>query len=409
MTYRQLKGMGILLLIMGLLFRNTFMILPGMVLSLISLISWYWSSQLLHSVHCSLRLNEKRAMIGDRIEVTLTFINDQPFPIPSLQCSLDWPGEILLLQDDPLSYYRTNRWLYTYMTSLLWFQKVTKKLQIECRQRGEYFFGPLDLCTMDLFGFQAGQKRIDLEERLIIYPRILNISIQDHQHRAPFGDKRRESFIFEDPSLFKGLREYRPTDPFSRIEWKATARTNRLMTRIVDASTAMEIALVINTTTGEYLWELDRDLLERTLLTAASLLHYLSLKRYSFSIFLNGIVRGRRHPAAVTMGTGRGHFHSCMEVLGRILPSPHVKYEKILTSTGDILGDRSQILLITGSISKEVHHEILRQKKRGRELTAILTKKERDESLPSPCPTYRIKEEETWDAIQQITLLPIRR
>lgn len=407
MTYRQLKGMAILLIILGLLMGNTYSLLPGMILALISLLSWYWTQHLLKGVSCTLTIERERAWIGDKIEGELKMWNHQPFPIPSLQCSLEWPGELKMLKGDLIPHYRASRWTFKYTTSLLWFQRVTRPMEIECHKRGEFSFGPVELYTADLFGFQAGKKRIEMNERLIVYPKILPLSIHPLSHQGPFGEKRRESFLYEDPSLFKGIREYRPTDPFSKIEWKATARTDKLMTRMVDASTAIQVALVINTSTSDYIWQMDREVLERTIITASSLLAYLSKKKYSFSIYLNGVVPGSREPAAIPMGTGIKHLHSCIEVLARILPSHHIKVERVLQSTAGRLGDKSQILLLTGSLTEDLKMEIERQRKRGRRMTLILTQHQPKAISSFNIPIYRVREEESWDELQQITLYPI--
>lgn len=407
MTYTSLKRTGLILVIIGLLLANPYVIIPGMLLLLVSLLSWFWAIYLLKSLSCTFTLNAHRAQVGDQVQGELIIKNHQPFPIPHLTCSLDWPQELGLPKSTLSPHYLLNRSFFSNTVSLFWFQQVKKPVEIVCQKRGEFFFGPIDLDTSDLFGITTGRKKIPLEENLIIYPRIVDISFPPLPNKSPFGEEEKRSWIFEDPARFKGIREYRKGDPFSRIQWKATAKTNRLQSLLLDASTNRQMALVINTSTGDYPWLIDRELLERTIMTGASLAARCCHVKHRFGIYLNGLVRGSRVPASVGMGTGERQLLACMEVLGRIIPTANIPCEKILKAAGDRLGDVSQIFFITGKMNAALQSEIRRQLQRGRLITVIYTRHQPEELPLVQASAYYIKEEETWDALAKITLTPM--
>lgn len=402
----HLKRTGLILIAVGLLTQNPYVLIFGILLLLIIFLSWFWTHYLLEDLFCTFTLTAHRAQVGDEIQGELTLQNHQPFPIPWLTCSLEWPGELEVEEGSVIPHYLQNRSLLKKSLSLFWFQRVKKKIQARCRQRGEFFFGPIHLSTTDLFGLSTGKKEIPIQEKIIVYPRVLPVSLHPLPHSSPFGEEMKKSWIFEDPICFKGIREYRMGDPFSRIHWKATARTNRLQTRLVDASRARQVALIINTTTGEYLWELDGELLERTIITGASLAARCCQLKHRFGIYLNGLVRGSKTPAAVEMGTGEGHLLACMEVLGRVIPAGNIRCEAILKATIERLGGESEILLITGKINQPIQELIKREAQRGRIITIIQTS-HLPQTKPVGVPTYSVQEEETWDALVEITLVPV--
>ncbi len=100
-------------------------------------------------------------------------------------------------------------------------------------RRGLFRVGPAVIETSDPLGL-VRRFRVDPEVRFVtVLPRTVEIG-----HRWPLGHRpihevpRRS--LFEDPSRFLGVRDYRAGDSLRRIHWRATARSGRLQVKLYE-------------------------------------------------------------------------------------------------------------------------------------------------------------------------------
>jgi uncharacterized protein (DUF58 family) len=99
------------------------------------------------------------------------------------------------------------------------------------RRRGAYLLGPLLVSRTDPFGLARCGYGVGESKALLVTPRIASLE------RGAADDARGEG---TDPELVRHSipsldevipREYRPGDPLRRVQWRATARLDRLMVR----------------------------------------------------------------------------------------------------------------------------------------------------------------------------------
>jgi|GEM_PF-3005699 len=100
-------------------------------------------------------------------------------------------------------------------------------------KRGEYQFPGTNIFASDPRGFFYSEKFFRLPVKITVYPSIEEISIDKLMQKR---STLRALGIHSSKQLgigtdFAGIREYIPGDSFKKIEWKSTARVNKLMTR----------------------------------------------------------------------------------------------------------------------------------------------------------------------------------
>ncbi len=104
------------------------------------------------------------------------------------------------------------------------------------------------------------------------------------------GAVRPATGLYEDPSLFAGVRPYQPGDQVRRIHWKATARLGRPVSRRYDPAHEREVLLAIDMQTmpGAY-WMLnwDDDLVEGLCVTGLSLARRLIVDGVAVGLAVN--------------------------------------------------------------------------------------------------------------------------
>ncbi len=346
---------GLLVSLVGIVAGQAAVAVTGMLLATIAGLSRIWARHSLSGVSLELGVGHQRARPGDSSWVEIRVENDQPFPVPWLDCQIDWPEGIPSVDARLGAHYLPGRQLLAQAFTLRWFERVRRRLRISLTARGEYLLGPTQLVVADPFGLSEGTKTEDARQRVVVYPRVHPVRVRGRDTRSPFGHRPRQCWIYDDPAFFRGSREYVRDDPFSRIDWNATARTGRLHTRLLDAPYTSEVALVVNVATGPQVWEgIRRQLLEWNLEVAASLADHLLGLGHRLALYTNGFVKGQPAGAAARMGAGSERLRACLEVLGRLMPLPAMEASVALNLAAQKAGDRARIILVTPIASAQL-------------------------------------------------------
>ena len=115
-------------------------------------------------------------------------------------------------------------------------------------RRGDHRFGeatlavrgPLGLCWHERVG--APEVSVAAEPGLRALKRLRLAALCRDPHRFGFRPVRREGGGYE----FEALREYSPDDDFRRVDWKATARRDRPITRVYEAERSQNVVLALD-------------------------------------------------------------------------------------------------------------------------------------------------------------------
>ena len=98
-------------------------------------------------------------------------------------------------------------------------------------------------------------------QRILVYPRIVPVTELGLPAQHPFGDHRSSRRLVEDPMRLMGSRDYSQGDNFRFIHWKATARQQKLQTKVFEPSATRPLAIFLNMQTSPlYHWEQDGDI-----------------------------------------------------------------------------------------------------------------------------------------------------
>ena len=116
---------------------------------------------------------------------------------------------------------------------------------------------------------------------------------------------------------FADIRRYEPGDPYKRIEWNATAKTNNLMVRELHAETQLNVMIILDSTETMAYGEAGRTKLDYAARAVSSLVSYLS-KRGDF-IGLT-VVRGDGPATILPLARGQNQAYRLLSVLGGLTP-----------------------------------------------------------------------------------------
>lgn len=166
--------------------------------------------------------------------------------------------------------------------------KISMGYEIKGLKRGIYELGPIILQTSDIISGEEFKSTFKPSERLTVYPKIVPIVSGRIHSYQPIGELRSEEVAFEDPSLFRGTREYSTNDPIKRIHWKLSAKTGVLQVKTYEPTIGAQSVIFLNLRYEDYP-SFDRDYkVELAITLASSLATFLIRKKQEVGLVTNG-------------------------------------------------------------------------------------------------------------------------
>ncbi len=122
----------------------------------------------------------------------------------------------------------------------------TWEVRTRCVRRGAYRLGPLSVATSDPLGIFFRRRLVAIHHEVVVYPRLVDVStMRPPAGRLPRGATASRRLLAHSTSS-STVREYVAGDPLSRISWRTTARTGRLMTKEFEAEASADLWVVVD-------------------------------------------------------------------------------------------------------------------------------------------------------------------
>ena len=216
------------------------------------------------------------------------------------------------------------------------------------RQRGVFEMGPIEISTTDLLGIYRATTRHGEIDKIMVYPKIhdlRNFHIGTSQITNE-GTSRKKSNILSPHA--SSVREYAYGDSLSRVHWKTTARTNRLMSKEFDVGSSNEVVILNDLDKAVQCGRLDDSTDELSISVTASL-----TKSYTDSHTPVGFLSHGNDRYYITPGIGSSHFDRTMQTLAVAKPGNGKKLQQVITEERNIWFNHSSIIIITPSSETE--------------------------------------------------------
>jgi len=230
------------------------------------------------------------------------------------------PVPLLLVTDNPGSLYTGHE--NSSLMSLRPREETRLVYHIRGMNRGAYRIGPITIRFADPLGLFPIHRTVRKETRLIVYPRIYNVSLPVHRG-LPAGKMTTTNRIYEDPTRFRSVREYVPGDEMRRINWKASARLGSLYSTEWLPTINYPVHLVLNLTADDYAQRNRYSHTERTIDATASLVYLLAERGQEVGLVTTGVIKGREDDPMpwVKVGAGTQHAVGILEILAQLVPN----------------------------------------------------------------------------------------
>jgi len=325
------------------------LVLVGILALFVLGVAELWSRYGLRNLHYERRIDRDRAVCGDEVPLDVAVWNDKPLPLAWLSVD-DFATEGAVVREEPLM--RSERPGFTILRSrwtVGWYERVVRHFTILADHRGVYSFGPVRVTVADLFGRGAATEEHEDRGTYVVRPRSVPVRLASQQH-APVGSLRARLSLFEDPTLFAGVRPYQVGDPIRRVHWRATARTGAVVSKRFDPSRAREVlvALDVQTMPGAH-WTLhfDDELVESLMVAAASLARHALAEGASCGLAAAAFSRTLDRLAVVAPRAGRDQLAAITDLLGRLSEIPSAPFERLLARLPQTISPGTTVIVLT--------------------------------------------------------------
>jgi len=254
--------------------------------------------------------------------------------------------------------------------------EIENKAEHVFARRGRFRIRDFELSTRFPFGFFRHRRRLSAQEaEIVIFPQL--VSIEKDLEDLPLEVGKLVANKRGTGQDLLALRDYQPMDDLRRVDWKATARTRRLIVREFSAEDDKRITVFFDTrlrkTTGGERKKSIRERLEDErkgaklspdekrfetgASKAASFLSYFTEEQAEIRLVIDG-TKGE-------FGIGREHLYECLRRLSIAEPRfverfENEAFEEALGELADER-DKSHTFLLTTRTEKDFSPEIIQK------------------------------------------------
>lgn len=194
------------------------------------------------------------AMEGQEAILTETITNNKWLFLPVLQVGFQTHRNLVFSEDENTSVsdlcYKRD------IFSVGGYEKITRTISFQCTKRGFYGLDKMELITKSILLVREFYATLHHTDTLYVYPRLVDDKLLDPVFQKVVGMVQVRKRLLEDPFAFRGIREYQPTDPMNRINWKASARADGWMVNQFDSSVSQEVVVLLDVE-DESIWKYD--------------------------------------------------------------------------------------------------------------------------------------------------------
>ncbi len=430
---RRWYYLGLGLTLLGIVFRQPLFVVIGLLITLVLAMIDIWSVYCLRNVYYKRTLSEKRVLFGEEITLSLTLENTKILPLPWIELQ-DVVPRALTIKNQPVRATGVgNVFTLDSLFNLRWYDRVTRRYTVQCNTRGIHTFGPTLLRSGDVFGFVNREADVSNRQFVLVYPLVVPITSFGLPARHPFGDRRAPRRLLEDPSRVVGVRDYVYGDSLRRVDWKATARTMQMQSKIYEATTTHTIVIFLNASArNDGYYGIHPELQELSICAAASLNEWALNQGYAVGFYANSVMympddevrhtdivadeqvevqqeiaaqrqRRRIHIPASSNETQRQRI---LETLARIQPFFGTTIEDVLQAERTHLPTGATVVVITSTVSESLVDTLAQVRQSGHAVSILFVG---DSPFPikiAGVTVYHIGGEDTWRRFEAMYSTP---
>lgn len=221
------------------------------------------------------------------------------------------------MTEDPINYWKELK------ISLSIFQKKATAIQfpVIAEQRGVSKITNISLELPHFLSFHLITLKYNpsYQTEFIVFPKLLPVRGVEIISQIVPGSARLNLSPFEDIQSPLGTREYNYSDPFYRINWNASVKSQTLQTNVYEKVVDKSFVFIVNIGSEDNVnMAKFNENLENLLSYTAYLCEYATKSGVSYEIYMNARKSGKVPYVHFPEGGGKTHYGHTLEMLARI-------------------------------------------------------------------------------------------
>ena len=311
-------------LISGIFGSNGGVIAFGIMGISAGILSYLFSRVALNQVFYSKKFSGNRFFVGEVVDMEVMISNKKPIPVPWVRIQ-DELSETFQVENTDVTNFIYNSYAKTqvlkHFTSMRWYERIRWEYRLKCTRRGVFKIGPSKIESTEPFGMFGSVINYDSFDEIIVYPKMFSLDELVLPPLKPFGESSGGMQLIQDFSGPRGLREYTSGDKFSTINWKASAKLQKLHVNLYDPSSSHTIVVAVAVDSLENFWSPgDVDIVENIMSMAASVSHHALSNNYTVGLLSNDMQTQDSKAFIVSPGRGEYQLTKILESLANINP-----------------------------------------------------------------------------------------
>ncbi len=413
----------IALIILGIPLHLPLLTISGILLILVLSITNIWASYCLSDLRYQRHFSEHRATFGEVITLSLAVENAKLLPLPWLEIQDSVPRTLLIAGQEFHNTASKESSTLECLFSPSWYERITRQYSVHCTTRGVHTFGPTILRSGDAFGFLSREMELANRQYVLVYPLVLPLASFNLPSRHPFGERRARQRLLEDPSQAIGVRDYAYGDSLRRVNWKATARTTQLQSKIYETTTTHSLVIFLNAVarTDSY-YGIYPDLQELAICAAASVADWGINQGYAVGLHSNASLyipdekfpedeegdnleariagQLRRRRIHITAASTEEQRKRLLETLARVQTFFGGGITEIIQAEQRTLPNGATIVVITSTLNEQLVETLARMQRRGYAVSILFVGNTPPPMRLAGIALHHLGGEKTWQELQ---------
>ena len=245
---------------------------------------------------------------------------------------------------------------------------------VYANKRGYYPIGPLLVSSGDILGLNKPMHVENQAQYLTVYPKVIPLSTIQIPSRSPHGTLRHHQQIFEDPARVFSKRDYVAGDSLRRVDWKASAASGRLQTKLFEPTISLETLIFLDLNIETYHYRRRIEASELSITIAASLASWISGKQQTVGLRINGNdpLADDGIPPYLPPRKGKAQLMHILEILARIQTVSHPPLADLVREQRHHLSWGVTLIVVTGSADHALLDELYQARRAGQNAILIL-------------------------------------
>ncbi|MBH8605542.1 DUF58 domain-containing protein [Thermoactinomyces sp. CICC 10522] len=348
-----------------------------------------WERNIQKNAEIIYELPHKPVQEDDQIEFWIRIENKSYFPIPLIHINQLLPEGLRWIYDQQAKQKLSIR------TYLLPKQRVRKRYRIRCLKRGYYFFEPVRCVLYDGIGLNEVHIDLPTDTRLLVRPQPMEEEFASFSLTELSGEYILYRWYHGDETRISGVREYTANDPYKQIDWKATAKTGKLMVKEYDTTSQTSIHVMLNLQSHDYFrLGIKKEIVDQQCRVAAAIFLKAQESGFPYGLFSNAAWSG---PGVLKIepNCSYDHLDFLLSLLGKIKSFPSCPFSSVLKKyNDDNISKTNHLIILTSFWNKEITERIGSIIKRGSHVSVIafppLSRK--DIQMEKEIPIYMFEE-----------------